>query len=217
MQVNCIAYLCMWPTGKTSRIRELGQLRLPRRHSRLGYKPGECTMRSLIERTLSATNNLLMRLGAVTQSHAVITDGITVIDQNLRAGPGRQFPVVTIIPNNAKVLIYGCTDDAAWCDVGFGENRGWVASQDLEVTYHNRQVYLTPATARSIGLVTVPFGLTYWNAHYVGRSWHGSWSACFRPLARGTRGRRNGGTRSAKTIPEAPRGAVMRRGSIGRI
>ncbi|HEY8614524.1 MAG TPA: SH3 domain-containing protein [Roseomonas sp.] len=50
---------------------------------------------------------------------------------NLRAGPGITYPQVTVVPAGAPVEIFGCLQGYSWCDVGFGQVRGWVSANYL--------------------------------------------------------------------------------------
>lgn len=50
---------------------------------------------------------------------------------NLRTGPGAQYYALMVLPPGAPVEIYGCLNDDSWCDVGYGDTRGWLASRYL--------------------------------------------------------------------------------------
>ncbi len=50
---------------------------------------------------------------------------------NLRTGPGAQYYPLMTLPPGAPVEIYGCLNDDSWCDVGYGNTRGWLASRYL--------------------------------------------------------------------------------------
>lgn len=50
---------------------------------------------------------------------------------NLRTGPGAQYYTLMTLPPGAPVEIYGCLNDDAWCDVGYGNTRGWISSRYL--------------------------------------------------------------------------------------
>ncbi|MBS1167510.1 MAG: type 3 domain protein [Proteobacteria bacterium] len=50
---------------------------------------------------------------------------------NLRTGPGAQFYAIGVLPPGAPVEVYGCLNDSDWCDVGYGNMRGWLASRYL--------------------------------------------------------------------------------------
>ena len=50
-------------------------------------------------------------------------------DLNLRAGPDTDYPAIIVIPAGQYVTVYDCIPDLTWCDVSFGENRGWAAAE----------------------------------------------------------------------------------------
>jgi uncharacterized protein YraI len=75
-------------------------------------------------------------LAAVSLPTIALAQGFTgtavvITDLNLRAGPGPVYPVLTTIPANATVNIYGCDVDLAWCDIDWNGNRGWSYSAYL--------------------------------------------------------------------------------------
>ncbi|MGH2585699.1 MAG: peptidoglycan DD-metalloendopeptidase family protein [Dehalococcoidia bacterium] len=57
---------------------------------------------------------------------------------NLRAGPGMDQRVLTVIPNNARVTVIGRSPDGKWVNVSYNGQSGWADAQ-----------YLAPADARS--------------------------------------------------------------------
>ena len=50
---------------------------------------------------------------------------------NLRTGPGAQYYTIMVVPPGAPVEVYGCLGDGSWCDVGYGDARGWLSSRYL--------------------------------------------------------------------------------------
>ncbi|WP_159347544.1 SH3 domain-containing protein [Roseomonas harenae] len=98
--------------------------------------------------------------------------GFATGNVNLRAGPGTNYPQVTVVPAGAPVEIIGCLGGYSWCDVGFGQVRGWVSANYLQYLYENRRVPL-PEYAPRVGLPVVTFSFgDYWGSHYRGRSWY---------------------------------------------
>ena len=87
-------------------------------------------------------------------------------DVNLRAGPDTDFPVLLLVPAQAAVTIYDCVQDLTWCDLSYGEERGWVAAQYVQAFYQDR--YMTVQEyVPLVGLPTGPFDIrTYWNSYY---------------------------------------------------
>lgn len=75
-------------------------------------------------------------LAAVSLPTLALAQGVTgtatvMTDLNLRAGPGPAYPVITTIPANTAVIIYGCDAALAWCDLDWNGNRGWSYSAYL--------------------------------------------------------------------------------------
>ncbi|MDR2154799.1 MAG: SH3 domain-containing protein [Burkholderiaceae bacterium] len=108
-----------------------------------------------------------MPLAAAAQQ-AVINDG-----GNLRAGPGREYPLVASLPPGTPATVIGCTDDYRWCDIVVPDNlRGWLYSGRLEYLYEDQRVSMLDAGA-VIGVPIISFALDlYWSDHYRDRSWY---------------------------------------------
>jgi uncharacterized protein YraI len=99
-------------------------------------------------------------------------DAFTNRDVNLRSGPDRSFPLVSWMPNQTPVRIYGCLSDYRWCDVAYGPNRGWVYAGFLNYTYQNRPVVIYQS-GPVLGFPIVTFSIgTYWDTYYRGRPWY---------------------------------------------
>jgi len=47
---------------------------------------------------------------------------------NLRSGPGPQYPVVATIGHDDKIDVHGCLKEVTWCDVSWGDQRGWASA-----------------------------------------------------------------------------------------
>lgn len=92
---------------------------------------------------------------------------------NVRAGPAREYPVVTQLPPATLVTVQGCLSDYSWCDVlAYGNVRGWVWSGNLLHLYQNAPVPIVSYGPR-IGLPIISFILgAYWADHYRDRSWY---------------------------------------------
>ncbi|MDQ6891730.1 MAG: SH3 domain-containing protein [Acidobacteriota bacterium] len=70
--------------------------------------------------------------GLATSAVAVAETAYTTTVTNLRAGPGRDYPVVRHISRGRPIEVAGCLEDYAWCDVIAGPDRGWMYSGSLE-------------------------------------------------------------------------------------
>ncbi len=98
---------------------------------------------------------------------------ITIGAVNLRAGPGLEFPLVATLMDRTPLQIEGCVADYTWCDVWFGQLRGWVAAAYLSYPYQSSYVPIVRYGAL-IGLPILGFSLgPYWDSHYRGQPWYG--------------------------------------------
>ena len=108
---------------------------------------------------------------------------VTLTTLNMRAGPGPQFPIVTTIPTNTTLVLYGCTEDRSWCDVGWNNNRGW--SYAAYLTYQMAATttpQLTPAPQTAPPMViyggaqvqvpTVTYNQTYFDQNYANQPFY---------------------------------------------
>lgn len=101
---------------------------------------------------------------------------VATADVNLRAGPDTQYPAITTIPYGSSVSLFGCTSGFTWCDIAWGNARGWVAAAYLLVIYRNTPVVVDAVVAPRIGVNVVVFNRGYWARHYVGRPWYRDWN-----------------------------------------
>ena len=79
----------------------------------------------------------------------------------MRAGPNIDFPVVTTIPANSPVQIFGCVQNQSWCDTAWGSQRGWVSNAYLSSVWQRAPIVVYNQD-------------NYYNAYYVGRPWYPS-------------------------------------------
>jgi len=87
---------------------------------------------------------------------------------NLRTGPSTQYYPILVLPAGISVEVYGCLAGYTWCDVSWGQNRGWISSRYLSSFYYGPTY--RPQPARPLPSITFNFG--YWDNHYVGRPWY---------------------------------------------
>jgi len=91
---------------------------------------------------------------------------------NLRAGPARDYPLVTPLPGGVPVTVMGCISDYSWCDVALPNARGWVYAGHLSYPYQGANVpVLTYGTTLGLPIVTFSIG-AYWGNYYRGRPWY---------------------------------------------
>jgi uncharacterized protein YraI len=122
-------------------------------------------------RKLSATFTAVCALTAATAAMAQDSAVITT-DLNMRAGPSSRFPVITTLPADVRVDIYGCVDGYEWCDVSWRGNRGWIFADYLSYRYEGRFVPVVDYGPR-IGIDIVGFSVdSYWGSHYRDRPWY---------------------------------------------
>jgi len=90
----------------------------------------------------------------------------------MRAGPDTAYPSVRSYDRGLRAEIYGCLSDRSWCDVGYGQDRGWVSGYDLAVNYQGRQrTIVTLSAAFGLGALTFSMG-DYWDNHYRQRPFY---------------------------------------------
>lgn len=97
---------------------------------------------------------------------------VVTANLHLRAGPGMQYPAVKTLPAGTRVASYGCTAGYIWCDVSWGDERGWVSASYMQVIVNGQSVVLTAAAAPAVGLGILTFRQAYWDRYYVGRPWY---------------------------------------------
>lgn len=111
---------------------------------------------------------LMLLSFAALAENAVTTDVASV-----RAGPDESYPEVAQLDPDSPIQVMGCLDDWSWCDVAFGEDRGWLYAPDISYQYEGGYVPFY-AYAPSFGLPVVTFSLdAYWGSHYRSRPWYG--------------------------------------------
>ena len=119
----------------------------------------------------------LFFLGLAAGSANAATAAFATADVNMRAGPSTSYPVVTVVPNGARVVTHGCVADYSWCDVAFAGHRGWVYARYVQVVYRGAAVVVTPAVATQAGIVVVSYGKVYWDTYYAAYPWYRRWNA----------------------------------------
>lgn len=120
--------------------------------------------------------NALVTAGALAgmvfaSGAALAGNGYSITNLNLRAGPGLDFRVVTTIPRETPVEIYGCLEAFDWCDVGWTNYRGWVSADYLS-WYNGGRYYGVQDHGRRSGLTVVAFDFGYWDLYYRDYPWY---------------------------------------------
>ncbi|MEO0544036.1 MAG: SH3 domain-containing protein [Pseudomonadota bacterium] len=116
----------------------------------------------------------LLIVGISAASAAAVA--VSTANVNLRAGPSTAYPVVITIPAGSNIVTHGCVSGYSWCDVAFGQYRGWVSSSYIQVSHNGSTVVLTPVVAPAFGVAVVAYNRAYWDTYYRAYPWHASWT-----------------------------------------
>ena len=124
-------------------------------------------MRQKLLAVLLATT--LMGLSAAAEA---AVNGYVTSRVNLRAGPDRDYPVVSSLRGGSVVKINGCVRNWNWCEIKSGRHRGWVSSDHLQTIYKKRRVRLVDAS-RYVQVPVIGFEVEdYWDDNYRGYSFY---------------------------------------------
>jgi uncharacterized protein YraI len=115
--------------------------------------------------------SISIAVSALFCATAAAENAWTVHSTNLRAGPDREYPVVTRIPGGAPVDVAGCVEGYTWCDVTVGPDRGWVYAANLEYPYEGHRVVLYSHPWAVVPIVPWAVG-PYWDSYYVSRPFY---------------------------------------------
>lgn len=103
---------------------------------------------------------------------AMAENAVTTDVASVRAGPDDSYPEVAQLDPDSAIQVMGCLDDWSWCDVAFGEDRGWLYAPDISYQYEGGYVPFY-TYAPSFGLPVLSFSVdSYWGSHYRGRPWY---------------------------------------------
>ena len=87
-------------------------------------------------------------------------------DTMMRAGPRADFPSVRQVGQGQSLAINGCLPDRSWCDVGLGDDRGWLMATDMDGEAEGRRDSVDAlARAGRIGNRDFDIG-SYWDQNY---------------------------------------------------
>lgn len=115
---------------------------------------------------------LLFVLAFLLPASALAQIAYTTRNVNVRAGPGRDYPLVTWLVPGTQVTVVGCLADWKWCDVIVGSLRGWVYARFLSYHYDNGDVLIL-GYGPMLGLPIVTFSIIpYWDSYYRSRPWY---------------------------------------------
>jgi uncharacterized protein YraI len=80
----------------------------------------------------------------------------TTADLNLRTGPSTRNPVIATIPARSPVDVYGCLYERNWCEVRWGNLRGYVSQRFLAAYAPRYQPRYAPRYVQSYDPYYVP-------------------------------------------------------------
>ena len=93
---------------------------------------------------------------------------------NLRAGPGPEYAIESVIPAAGDVEVVGCLDNGEWCEVSFDGQQGWAYAAYLTTPVEEEPVVLYNAPS-SVSIDTVTYEDTSETA--TGAAAGGLWGA----------------------------------------
>lgn len=121
-------------------------------------------------RFLAAALTAMIALPALAQAAAT---GFATSNVNMRSGPSTAYPAVVVIPQGARMKVYGCLSNANWCDVSFARGRGWVSGRYIQIGYGRDQYYVDRPYYRQLGIPTIRFDIDdYWGRNYRNRDFY---------------------------------------------
>ncbi|MFD1343925.1 DUF1236 domain-containing protein [Litorisediminicola beolgyonensis] len=156
----------------------------------------------MIRKTNLLTAAALCGLAAAPVSAAMTASATT--DLNLRAGPGPQYAVQSVIPAEGAVDVAGCLEAGEWCEVTYDGTSGWAYSAYLTTPVENEPVVIYQNTDR-VKVETVTYDNTTEEA--VGAASVGAWGAAVGSLivggpAAAAAGAVIGAAVGAESVPE---------------
>ena len=114
----------------------------------------------------------IVAAGLLFSAAVCAQEAYTTRDANVRAGPDPDYPLIATLVAGTPVTVLGCVSDYSWCDIVFGEIRGWMYAKSLQYVYENRWVPLYGYGA-TIGVPIIAFSiLSYWDNYYRDRPFY---------------------------------------------
>jgi uncharacterized protein YraI len=114
--------------------------------------------RHLIIATLAAA------LWVPSAAQAQILTAITTTTFALRAGPAANYPHVFLLERGTPVAVHSCRPEWNWCEVSYGNVRGWLPGGYLTTAYQGTNVPIPDLGAR-LGVAIIPFSFDDHRAH----------------------------------------------------
>ncbi len=102
-------------------------------------------------KTLALTASAMALVAAPALADVTAT---AVTDLNVRAGPGPQHAVRTVIDGGADASLEGCLENSKWCKVSFGGESGWAYGEYLTASMGDNWVPILNDDGMQIDPVT---------------------------------------------------------------
>lgn len=107
---------------------------------------------------------MLFMLLAPGAAHAA--DAIVLNHTGLRAGPGRDYPLLANLHKGDRIQVLGCVRGWKWCEVTNGFMHGFVVAQRMGTDYYGRNVQIA-IWGPKLGIPYVVFvERPYWERYY---------------------------------------------------
>jgi uncharacterized protein YraI len=125
-----------------------------------------------MSRIASSLAGAALGLFGLSAAALAAVPGTTLPEANLRAGPGRDYPLISLVPPGRPTEIFGCVGGYGWCDVAVDGMRGFISGRKLQVLYRDRRVDLSYYGPR-LELPVIQFDIgAYWGRYYPGRPFY---------------------------------------------
>jgi uncharacterized protein YraI len=100
---------------------------------------------------LSAAAAALLGFTSLSMAQTAVT---ATTDLNVRAGPGPEFEVISVIGAEEQAMLTGCLEGSKWCQVEVDGTQGWAYSDYLSADFSGAQVVVTERPAEAVPVVT---------------------------------------------------------------
>lgn len=87
-------------------------------------------------------------LASIATAASAAAVGVTSGSVNLRSGPGSQYEVVAVVPQNQTVTVVGCLAGSTWCDIAWANYRGWMSANFIYTQVGGQPVVVTQVYRR---------------------------------------------------------------------
>lgn len=95
----------------------------------------------MIGKTIIGLSAASMLLASAASAQTMAT---AATDLHLRAGPGPNYPIKTVIAASDEVTVEGCLDETNWCEVSYNGEQGWAFGDYLAADMGGEAVAVYP-------------------------------------------------------------------------